>query len=140
MKRLGHRTAACETVKLIGVVAAEDAARAVARCKQAFDGVTLRVERLAVVVDANTVNSGQKRAAERGAEERRSTQLGKTVRLLEEVGVFLGVEQLVIALARGEKRLFRIGVEAQLVGKLVERVGLLLSRNRHPNRTSRRPS
>ena len=110
---------------LVGVVAAEERARAVAGAVQALDGLEVGVERLAVGVDADAVDGGEQRAAQRRAEERRRAQLGQAVGLLAEVHVLLVVVQLVVALARGQKRLLRLGVEAQLVSQLVQGVGLL---------------
>ena len=119
----GDRAAAGAGHDVLGVVVAEEAAGAVTGGVQALDDLVLGVQDLHLLVDAQAVDGGQEAAAVPAAEEGRVAQLGEAVGLLAEVGVLLGVVQVVVVRDLGQEGLLGVALEAQLVGQLLDGVG-----------------
>ena len=91
-----------------------------ARDIKAFDGFAFVVYSLEVLVDGDAVQGAQHVAGGAYAVERSGTDSGQTVRVFAEIGVNAGIEVFVLSL---DRRLKRIGGDAQAFGELLDGVG-----------------
>ena len=118
----GHRAAAGEACHEVRVGRREHAARAVAGRIEAVDRGAVLADDLHVGVDAAAVQGGQVPCAgadpvERSGVDRRQAVLLLAVVLVDALGA-----ELVVAVDGGDKV---VGRDVQLLGQLLERVGLL---------------
>ena len=118
----GHGAAHGHARHQAGIVVGKEAAGHIAGDVQAGHGLVVGVQRLALFVDGDALLGGQQRSAQPTAVERRFADGAQAVGRLAEVGVLLGVVQLVVALDGSQEVFLVLAGEAQLVGQLLDGV------------------